>query len=311
MGSNYSGTAKRKRRGILTSVLDISKRTTQLEDVFEGVQEQYKTGSAAAELSVDLLEAAEQYAALEAATDPIWAPYAPETRETIASLRLLGAKQVKPVILSALKKFDQHEFGRLLKLLETIIVRWQLIGEERTGAIEIQCARLAHLIWTQKVKRASDARSAFESIYIDDDSFRASFAEKDGISNQKAVYLLKRIEEHERTAKHGAHAKELSPTSNLTLEHILPRSPESWQEALAADFTLRDCVSRLGNLCLLTDAKNRDVGRSLFEEKKKVFEKSELLTTSGIAKYQTWDRKAIVDRQSWLASKAVVIWRFP
>ncbi|MGY8683731.1 DUF262 domain-containing HNH endonuclease family protein [Bradyrhizobium sp. UFLA05-153] len=281
---------------------------TQLEDVFEGVQEKYKTGSAAAELSVDLLEAAEHYAALEASTDPIWTPYPPDTRETIASLRLLGAKQVKPVVLSALKKFDQHEFGRLLKLLETIIVRWQLIGEERTGAIEIQCARLAHLIWTQKVKRASDARSALETIYINDDSFRASFAEKDGLSNQKAVYLLKRIEEHERRARHG---KELSPTSSLTLEHILPRNPDAWQEALAADFTLRDYVSRLGNLCLLTETKNRDVGRSPFEEKKKIFEKSELLTTNGIAKYQAWDRKAIEDRQLWLASKAVAIWRFP
>ena len=44
-----------------------------------------------------------------------------------------------------------------------------------------------------------------------------------------------------------------------------------------------DCVSRLGNLCLLTEARNRGAGRASFVDKKATFTDSDLLTTKQVA----------------------------
>jgi hypothetical protein len=130
---------------------------TQLDDIFENVKGSYKTNADAVNLSIDLLEAAEHYVALDSPSDPTWMPYPAEVRNLIRNLDIIGSKQVRPVIMAAIRKFHIGDMARLLRLLETISVRWQLIGEERTGALEIQCARLASLIWKGEVKNGTDA----------------------------------------------------------------------------------------------------------------------------------------------------------
>ena len=284
---------------------------TQLEDIFEDVQKKFKTGVDAQNLSIDLLEASEQYAAIEIADDPVWSIHTPSTRELIASLKLLGSKQVRPVILSALKKFDVTEFERLMRLLEIVIVRWQIIGEQRTGLLEIQCARLAHLIWKGTTKTATEARAALDTVYLPDSTFQLRFSEKDGLSNQKAAYILKRIENHERSIKHGADARALSPTKELTVEHVMPKSLDGeWATAAASDPQLHNYTTRLGNLCLLTGSRNREAARTRFSDKKLIFVQCGLLTTAQIATYPDWNRTSIEQHQAWLASKASAVWRF-
>ena len=280
----------------------------QLEDVFDNVQKKCKTGSEAATLSIDLLKSAEQYAALDSADDPVWAPHTPKTREMIATMRALGFKQVRPVILSALERFDPREFERLLRLLEVIEVRWQLIGEQRTGAIEIQCARLALSIWEGKTKGAAEARSLLDTVYLKDPEFQAQFTAKEGLSNPKAAYILRKIEDHERAKRRS----DLVASRALTIEHVLPRNPDQhWNAEIKACPELGECTERLGNMCLLAEARNREAGRVPFTNKKQIFSTSELLTTQEIAKYETWDAAAIGQHQAWLASRAVEVWRFP
>jgi uncharacterized protein with ParB-like and HNH nuclease domain len=65
-----------------------------LDDVFERVKETCRTAQEAQDLSVDLLEAAEHYAALDEPDDPVWAPFGPETKKLINNLRILGSKLV-------------------------------------------------------------------------------------------------------------------------------------------------------------------------------------------------------------------------
>src|SRR5262249_10236668 len=122
-----------------------------LDDVFDRVKETCKTAQQAQDLSIDLLEAAEHYAALDEPDDAVWSAFSPATKKLIGNLRILGSKLVRPTILSGIKKLNPKDFERLLSVLEIIVVRWQLIGEGRTGTIERACARLASLIWTQKV----------------------------------------------------------------------------------------------------------------------------------------------------------------
>jgi len=73
-------------------------------------------------------------------------------------------------------------------VLEVIIVRWQLIGEGRTGTIERQCARLAEQIWTGKVAKRKGMLEALSELYLADNEFQSKFALQENFSNQKAVY---------------------------------------------------------------------------------------------------------------------------
>jgi len=274
------------------------------------LRKNYKTGPQAQNLSIDLLEAAEHYAALDEPDDPVWAPYTNECRELISNLKTLGSKLVRPAILSGLKKLEAKEFEKLLWVLEVVIVRWQLIGEGRTGTIERLCARLAEQIWTGAVKKRAEAIAVIKDLYIDDKPFQDNFSVQENLANKKAVYLLKKIEIAERAKKLGPTAKELSPHQSLTLEHILPQNPSSdWDAVKSADPKIVDeCGTRLGNLCLLTQPRNKDAGNAGFsQKKKKMCADSELLTTQQVATYSTWDRKSIEQRQLWLASRAITI----
>jgi uncharacterized protein with ParB-like and HNH nuclease domain len=86
-------------------------RTRNLFDTFK---KQYPDTDAANSLSIDMLAAAEQYAALETADDPVWAPDTNETRASVRTLKVIGSQQAHPVILAALVRFDVTEMARLL-----------------------------------------------------------------------------------------------------------------------------------------------------------------------------------------------------
>ena len=63
---------------------------------------------AVVDITSDLRRVAEQYASLEVADDPLWAAFDEESRERVRVLKLLGARQVHPVLLSAIAKFKQR-----------------------------------------------------------------------------------------------------------------------------------------------------------------------------------------------------------
>ena len=285
---------------------------TQLDDVFEEVRNRIKTGSDAAKLSEDMLEAADHYTALDASDSQVWSSFSQKTRAGIRSLGILSAKQVRPVILAAIGRFPTHEFEKLLWLLEVVTVRWQIIGGGRTGAIEISCARLAQRIWDREVCTTAEARSALANIYTNDAEFRTNFETKGGLTNQKTLYLLAAIEAEERGRNLQAGAGEFQIGNSLSVEHVLPKSPgQGWERELSEDPDLAaECTLRLGNTCLLTGARNREAARSGFDDKKDIYARSGLEVTRRIGSFDGWGRESIQRQQSWLASRAVAIWRY-
>ena len=77
--------------------------------LFQSLKKTHNSPDSAIDLSMDMLAASEQYAALDNAEDPVWAPYGKKVRRRIRSLRLLSSSQLRPVILAALNKFDVNE----------------------------------------------------------------------------------------------------------------------------------------------------------------------------------------------------------
>lgn len=282
----------------------------QTSNLFENLKREYRNAEKVIELSTDMLSVSEQYAALESGDDPIWSHYDRDVRDTIRSMKVLGAEQAHPVILGGLARFDQREFERLVRLLEVLIVRFQLIGGGRTGRLEFACAKLAHQIYSRDVTTASKAFQEVREIYPSDQEFLEKFAEKEEGTNAKASYLLKRVEKEARRVEKGANAKELEPSTSLTVEHILPKNPtEEWKANFESEEEVEEAINRLGNLCLV--ARNKELGRIPFEEKKSIFSTSDLVLTKAIASISgPWNTKSITSRQSELAKHAVNAWRF-
>lgn len=281
-------------------------------DLFGSFKKEYGTPDAAIDLSVDMLAAAEQYAAIDNADDPVWSPYPQEARNAVRSLRILGSQQAHPVILSALNRFDVQEMARLLRLLEVVIVRYLLVGGGNTGKFETTCAILARKIHAKEVKETSEAVQELKDAYPSDDDFKAAFRNKQERSNQKVQYYLRRIEQEAIRQTQTMTGAELSPGA-LTVEHILPKNPGAeWEAVIASDPTLvDDCAFRIGNTCLVTDGSNLKAGGKSFAAKRKIFEQSSLITTKAAAAQLEWDRQRIDHHQAYLAKLAAEVWRYP
>jgi hypothetical protein len=279
--------------------------------LFQTFKRQYSDVREVSGLSSEMLEASEQYAALESADDPVWAPYSEGTRNTVRSLSVAGSQQAHPVMLAALAKMEAVEVERLLRLLEVIIVRYLLIVGGNPGQFETSCAVVARKIYTSEVKTAADTLQELRELYPADDDFRRSFEIAQERSPQKAQYLLRMLEREARRREFGAAAGELQPGA-VSLEHIFPKNAGSeWDAVVSADAAIKDdCTYRLGNQCLLTERMNRQAGRRHFVQKVEFYQASDLRTTNHLTQYDEWNRNTIDARQNVLATLAVQAWRF-
>lgn len=162
--------------------------------LFAAFKKTYGTPEDAYAVSIEMRAAAETYAALFASTDPIWSEFSNKARQSVDALSIVGASQLHPVVLAALSKFPHREMERLLRLLEVLAVRFQLVGKGRPGRIESLGGRAAREITTGKVATASDVFSLLSELYTPDNEFKQKFREMTETNSKKARYVLSVIE---------------------------------------------------------------------------------------------------------------------
>lgn len=264
-------------------------------------------------LTGELIVSADRFAALDSSEDDVWNKYSPDLRTAIAELNLLGNRQMRPIILAAIEHFSPTHFEKLVQLLVVVTFRYQNVGKLRTGALETSAAKTAKAIADKKATTANAAWKELRSIIPNDEDFKLAFARYSEPTAKVAKYVLRALELEARKRGTGSFV-ELEPSTQLTLEHILPQNPgDCWKSILSQDPELVDYTERLGNLTLLTKGSNKTVGNQSFDDKSTgAYKESSLLITSGIpAHHIDWDRDAIRARQEWLASLAPSIWRLP
>ena len=284
----------------------------QTAQLFARFRDSVRTVSDVVTTAEDMLRTSEQYAVLEVADDPLWSDYSENARAHIRALKVLGGSQTHPVILAAIARWEASEIERLLRFLEIIIIRYQLIGGGRTGKLEIGCAALASAIYAGRIKNAREAARTIPELLPSDKEFRERFEVAEEKSSSKTRLMLTRLEVQARLSEgKSALGPELEPRPSLTVEHILPRNPDSsWKKNLSDNPSFsEEYTYRLGNLCLLTQA-NRKIGNASFDEKCKTYSKSDLLLTNELCKESSWTPRQVEERQRRLAKLAVTMWRF-
>ncbi|MEA2905597.1 MAG: hypothetical protein QOI12_2984 [Alphaproteobacteria bacterium] len=279
--------------------------------LFGPFKKQYSDPAEAYKVSIDMRSAAERYVALTDSSDPIWTSHSEKAKRSVEALNIIGVTQAYPILLAALPVFEVREMERLLRLIEVIAVRYQLVARGRPGRIESLGGRAAKAVSEGKIKTAHQVFQELKELYIPDLQFEAEFQLKIERESKKAAYLLRGLEHQSLLRAQEKHADELVPSTIVTVEHIMPKSPgDGWKKEITADPELHsECLYRLGNLCLLADA-NRALGNKPFAQKRLSYVSSKLRTTNSVSKYETWGRAQIEERQGHLAKLAGAEWRF-
>lgn len=281
--------------------------------LFHELKKRYSDEAAVLRLSQELAAAADTYANLEVADSDVWSECSTTTQEYVRSLSLLGGRQMHPILLAAVERFNPKELERLLRRLVTLIVRYQLIGRGRTGLLEIRAASVATSIYNEKLKNTNAVWTELKTLLPTDEEFEEDFRRYEEPKSQRARWLLSELEALAWMAENPGKPLQKVPLTDaekINLEHILPKNPDSdWGSIVTGDPQhLTDCVDRLGNLCLLDKAANLKQAARAFQWKAPAYKDSEFVLTRVVGSASVWDRGAIDARQTQLAKLALKAW---
>lgn len=279
--------------------------------LFRAMRDGTSTAQEAVLFANQLADASRIYEALHSGSSPLWSDHHSETRKNIDILRLLDAQQALPILLAAFDKFSQDEFRKLTRLLVVMAVRYNFIGEERTGVAANYYSDIPKPIRSGAITKTAQVFAQLKTIYPSDASFCDAFKIKIVTDSKRARYILAEIENNQSASEKIVN----SDPDYVNLEHILPKNINQYwtpSKTLVSPDEHRFYVNRLGNLALVPKDKNKKAGSKSFDEKKtEIFSKcQEFSTTFEVMKFDVWDRSAIEARQAQLAGLAVHAWRY-
>ena len=258
----------------------------------------------------NLSKAAKLYAAFSIPGHSYWNDYDQRTRDNLETLILLDAQQAMPILLAAAEKFNEKEFSKLTEYLVVMAVRYNLVGEQRTGVLANYYVEIPKKIHSGELKKSSRFAHEIRSIYPNDEDFKIAFSKKILRDSRKARYLLMEIEKHAS----GGSRQIVDDPKKVNLEHILPKNPsQDWAEtksSIGFD-NLQDYINCIGNLALVSTTQNKSLGSKSFEKKKELLysKENDIKFTFLITNYSTWLKDDIENRQQILAEQAVNVWK--
>lgn len=273
-------------------------------ELFKRIRDQVRNREQVFTLIRKLQADVDTYVALSKPEDEFWKP---AQKPYLRELRMFSVRQVYALLLAAYRNFSEKEFEDLLRVISIISFRYNVISNNPPNEQE----RIYNKIAVSMEKEGMTYReviSELKELYVPDEEFKASFANKilktTQSRNKRIVrYIFARLEKH-------LNGNEPDPDSAaVSLEHIMPENlSEAWLSVDDADHA--QFVYRLGNMCLLSATQNRAIGNAGFAQKRSIYEESAYEHTRRIASENTaWDPSRIEQQQQWLARQAAAIWR--
>lgn len=276
-------------------------KTTRKNELYKTIRNKISKKQQVFELIRDLNEKADIYIALNNPQDEFWKEM-PKTRTLLTELQLFGVKQPISLLLIGYEKLNRDNFEKLLSHCVNLSFRYNTIGGLNPNEQEDAYNKIALSIFENNNYNTNQ----FFSIYPDDKSFEADFANvefKSTSRNHKIVkYIFSKIEKQ-------SSGVEFDYTSEInTVEHILPEHPdENWE---ITDEIIERSIYKLGNLTVLERNLNKEAENKSFELKRAIYEKSNFYVTKDITEnFEDWNEEQIIKRQRDLAKYAKSIWK--
>lgn len=271
----------------------------QKSDLFVKIRTAFDGVGAADRLLRELLDAAEFAEVLDEADHPFWSDYPRRIQDGIAGIKIIGSKQARPVLYSAIKNLKEPDLCNFLEDLIVSLVRFQMIGHGRTGVLEKVLGKISPLIWQNTVTNRSGSLPLLRELMISDEQFISDFNAHHEQKISRTHYVLKELEKFK-----GADVDQLD-TKSIFLLPTYESYPEDTYKKLGSYFILEKTLSSefaKATKNIKTHEEVIDIGKSLFAQ-------SNFATTRLIANYSAWNQDAADDRTSILASMAVDCWK--
>lgn len=245
-------------------------------------------------------------------------------KSDLHGIKLLNARYIRVPILAAWRKWkvESRAFQELTDCLLIFFFKFKFINDGTTEDVRA--------IANNVTKMVENGRNVSEIIYhiltnedvrdkpklrIDNDEFEANFRDKMYKPSTSAVrYILSSLEIYLRKRANKEH---IYPRYSFELEHILPKNHERhWNTTEFLNAGSSDIISkyknRLGNLTLLSQRWNRNLGAKGFGTKKKSgtgYAKSDFLINKKYLKnYTEWTATNLEDREEKLCQLANGAW---
>ena len=274
-------------------------------DVLERIRDNVRGRAPAVEFLNDLSSGAGDYVALQTPTNVKWSGNSMMVRKLIGDLLLLRVTPLRPLMLSVVRNFDSSETVVAFRRFVAWSVRWLVSGGARSGAVETAIGTAAKAVTSGEIKTADALNKALDPVLPNDSRFSLAFRNLTVANHRLARYYLRTLE----IACADQKEPEWVPNEDtvITLEHVLPQHPgANWLDIEAAIHSTY--YRRLGNMALLAQTPNTDIGNAPFGDKKKVFAASDYHLTKEIATKQDWGPTEIEKRQLELSGLAVKAW---
>jgi hypothetical protein len=243
------------------------------------------------------------------------------TKHVRSLLQGLDSQAALPLLLSAFQKLPPAEFVKVCQWLLVFVVRYSVIASLDASGLETVLFELARDV-RNKMTTKPDAKpneplpSADVCIkHIKDtliknapsDNQIKSAVVKLVLPPDEAGYVLGRLAQYMQTD-----TKELQ-LDETNLEHIFPKNPEEneWGGKSNQEL-LEPYLWHIGNLTMLGERLNKNVGNKEFDLKKTYYAKnSELKMAQKIASdYTVWTVANIEHRASALIKPVQAVWNF-
>ena len=245
---------------------------TRTRELFDSIKANVHGRQEAVDVSNQLAQDAVLYSALLNPAHDLWNPHGASARKHIATLKHLGLKQLRPLLLAGVKAFPAQEVPTFLLTLVCWAVRFLVTGGAGSGFLEGHYGRNAQDITTGRITNLAGLASAMVAVVPADDAFRSAFAAVQVPKAQLARYYLRALQ----LRQDGQQEPQYVPNddaSDINLEHILPKTPSVDWAGFNPD-TARANVNRLGNLVLLQATPNGALASSGYDVKKPILQAS-------------------------------------
>jgi len=275
---------------------------TRERELYKKIKAEVRSNPKAIEYITNLHEAATIYDAIRNPDHEIWSSFGPKCQQLLEDILLLGPIQCYPLILSTYFS-KPKELSTVLNWITNLTFRYSIICAKGTGNLETAYARASSAM-RKPDSKMKDVKDLLLNIWPNDDEFKSSFKEKTLSTPRIIKYLFAKLEVV--TSKD----KSLIPNpETLSVEHILPKKPGAkWPPKVRSTEFLKEHISKIGNLTILTEPMNRDCESREFSYKKTIYKNSKYKLTRELCKISDWSESEIEKRQVELAELAVSIW---
>lgn len=208
----------------------------QKPQLYNRIKSEYYGETGALTLAQDLALTSEHYNALDDPQHDIWGYFGPLCSHRMETLILLGSRQARAPILSAIDNFDRENMESFLWSLILLTVRYQIVGQRRTGPLEIACARVANLIHIGQIRTDEDFWKEINTIIPRDEEFQNDFLRFSDRKAKRVAYFLAQLELTARRQE-GLETEDLQRIAHcpedVSLDFIMPKKLGSEWNTLA------------------------------------------------------------------------------